>query len=241
MLLQQGNLQAARSMAMEGVDVVRRKGIWTQVRGVAPEAVDTLLACGELKEASDLVCELAVGLRGRDAPAARAALACCRGALAEADGRYQAAARCFARAERGWRALPAPYEAARVRARRARCLLRGDDRSGGGMLLGALEEFEALGASWDAGGVRAALRAEGVILPYPWRGGRRRYGNELSPRETEVAHLAGLGKTNSEIAEALVLSRRTVAHHVSSALRKLEIRSRKDFADAVCKRGTAQK
>jgi DNA-binding NarL/FixJ family response regulator len=93
-----------------------------------------------------------------------------------------------------------------------------------------LEEFERLGASWDAARVRSACRTQGVTLPYPWRGGRKEYGNGLSPREVEVARLAGLGKTNREIAEALVLSRNTVKHHVSSALRKLQIGSRNDLA-----------
>lgn len=231
LFLEQGDPQAARSAAAEGMEVVRRKGIWVWATAVDTEAVDALLGCGENEEATELVRELAAGLRGRDAPAANAAWACCQGALSEANGHYAAAAHCFVRAERGWRALPRPYEAARLRARRARCLLRSEDRNGGELLLGALKEFEVLGASWDAARVRAALRAERVALPYPWRGGRRGYGDSLSPREAEVARLAATGKSNPEIAQVLVLSRRTVAHHVSSALRKLGFSSRKDFAD----------
>lgn len=94
------------------------------------------------------------------------------------------------------------------------------------MLLSALETFDALGASWDAGRTLAELRERQVALPYPWRGGRRSYGDSLSPREVEVARLAGAGWTNREIAGALCLSPRTVEDHVSSALRKLKVESR---------------
>ena len=51
-------------------------------------------------------------------------------------------------------------------------------------LLAALEEFKALGAKWDAARVRRALRERGVTRP--WRGGRKGYGDELSPREQEA-------------------------------------------------------
>jgi len=79
-----------------------------------------------------------------------------------------------------------------------------------------------------------------VVLPYPWRGGRRTYGDDLSPREAEVARAAATGKTNREIAQALVLSPHTVAHHMSSALRKLRVNSRKDLADMASKRAVSQ-
>jgi len=48
----------------------------------------------------------------------------------------------------------------------------------------------------------------------------------LSPREREVADLAASGHSNDEIARALHLSLRTVEKHISSALRKLNLRSR---------------
>lgn len=48
----------------------------------------------------------------------------------------------------------------------------------------------------------------------------------LSPREREVADLAASGHSNDEIARMLHISLRTVEKHVSSALRKLNLRSR---------------
>ena len=62
------------------------------------------------------------------------------------------------------------------------------------------------------------------------RGGRRAYGDQLSPREAEVARLAGAGRRNREIAEALFISTRTVEAHVASALRKLGVGSRQALA-----------
>ena len=45
-------------------------------------------------------------------------------------------------------------------------------------------------------------------------------------RELEVAPLTGQGKSNAEMAELLVLSRRTVETYVSRVLSKLDLSSR---------------
>ncbi|MCW2961472.1 MAG: DNA-binding response regulator [Thermoleophilia bacterium] len=49
----------------------------------------------------------------------------------------------------------------------------------------------------------------------------------LTRREREVARYVAAGLTNPEIAAELVLSARTVEHHVGSILRKLELSSRR--------------
>ena len=52
----------------------------------------------------------------------------------------------------------------------------------------------------------------------------------LSVREHEVLRLLAEGMTDREIARALAISPRTVESHVSSVLRKLEVRNRAEAA-----------
>jgi len=102
-----------------------------------------------------------------------------------------------------------------------------------------MDGYRALGAQWDAGRVRATLRQRGLIPPH--RAGRRGYGGELSPREHEVVQLASDGLSNPEIAVSLTVSRSTVEHHMSSAMRKLGASSRHELGqllDAVSGRAT---
>ena len=73
------------------------------------------------------------------------------------------------------------------------------------------------------------MRRHGVAVPYPWRGGRRALGTDLSDREREIALLAAEGRTNREIAAELFLSPRTVETHMSHALRKLGLSSREEL------------
>ena len=144
-----------------------------------------------------------------------------------------------AQTERGWRTLPRPYEAARAREYRGRSLLAEDPAAGRRLLVGAMDGYRALGAQWDAGRVRATLRQRGLIPPH--RAGRRGYGGELSPREHEVVQLASDGLSNPEIAVSLTVSRSTVEHHMSSAMRKLGASSRHELGellDAVSGRAT---
>ncbi len=55
-------------------------------------------------------------------------------------------------------------------------------------------------------------------------------GDPLTPREREVAALISAGLTNRAIADALVLSERTVEGHVRSALAKLQLTNRTELA-----------
>ncbi len=228
--LDRGDASGAHELVAPPLDAIERTGTWAWAAELAPIAVRALLARGDRTEAQRLTAAFEAGLRDRDAPAARAAESLCEGAVAEAQGRPALAAKLFARAERAWAELPAPFEAASARAAEGRCLLARDDERGAQLLRGALDTFEALGASADAGRVRVQLKAQGIMLASHRRGGRRPYGNALSPREAEVARLAGAGRRNREIAETLFISTRTVEAHVASAFRKLGVDSRQALA-----------
>jgi non-specific serine/threonine protein kinase len=61
----------------------------------------------------------------------------------------------------------------------------------------------------------------------------------LTSREADVASMIAAGKTNREIAEALVLGERTIETHVSNILGKLALTSRREVARWVQEHGLA--
>lgn len=221
--------EEALAAATRALDVIEDKGIWTWAADVAPVAVEALLVTRQIEDATKLVDRFVLGLAGRDAPLPSAALCVCRGLVAEAEGDVERAARQYAAAERRWRALPRPYDAARAREYRGRSLLAERPDDGRRLLIEAMDCYRNLGASWDAGRVRATLRRSGLIPPH--RAGRKGYGSELSPREHEVVQLACDGKSNREIAVSLTVSRSTVEHHMTSAMRKLGATSRYELGE----------
>ncbi|MGZ3145324.1 response regulator transcription factor [Lentzea chajnantorensis] len=94
------------------------------------------------------------------------------------------------------------------------------------MLDALARSYESLGATVDAARCRHRIRSTGATTPS--HRGRRGYGDDLSPREQDVARLLAGGHTNREIAQALFLSRRTVEEYVVKVRRKLNARSRHD-------------
>ena len=62
---------------------------------------------------------------------------------------------------------------------------------------------------------------------------------KVSPGELEVLPLVAQGLSNREIADRLVVSDRTVEHHVTAILRKLEVRSRAEASAAAVRLGLA--
>jgi DNA-binding NarL/FixJ family response regulator len=64
--------------------------------------------------------------------------------------------------------------------------------------------------------------------------------DSLTGREREVAKLIAEGKTNRQIAEELVLSRRTVEKHAGNILSKLGLTSRAQIVRWAIEMGLAQ-
>jgi DNA-binding NarL/FixJ family response regulator len=61
----------------------------------------------------------------------------------------------------------------------------------------------------------------------------------LTDRETEVLRQVALGRTARQIADALVISHRTVENHVQSTLRKLHLHNRVELARYAIEHGLA--
>ncbi|KPI16686.1 transcriptional regulator, LuxR family [Actinobacteria bacterium OK074] len=92
-------------------------------------------------------------------------------------------------------------------------------------LHGALEAFEHIGAPHCAAQARAELRALGETAA-PGRGAMADLAAQLTAQQLTVAKLAAQGATNREIASQLLLSHRTIDHHLRGVFARLGIRSR---------------
>jgi DNA-binding CsgD family transcriptional regulator len=97
--------------------------------------------------------------------------------------------------------------------------------------LEALGVLDALGAAPAAAMVRARLRDLGVTrVPRGRQHATRANPGGLTDRQLDVLALLATGLTNAEIAQRLVLSTRTVDHHVSAILTTLGVGSRREAA-----------
>jgi DNA-binding CsgD family transcriptional regulator/tetratricopeptide (TPR) repeat protein len=112
--------------------------------------------------------------------------------------------------------------------------------AGGGreLLEEARETYQASGAARDLARVDAALRALGARRGVS--GPRRRRPatgwEALTDTELKVVRLVAERLTNPEIAERMFISRRTVQTHVSHALAKLGVSSRRELAAEAARR-----
>ncbi len=108
-----------------------------------------------------------------------------------------------------------PYE-------RALALMHADRAS----QLESLELLETLGATAVAAKLRSALRSQGISVPRGKGRQTRRHAAGLTARQAEVLSLLEEGLTNTEIADRLFVSPRTVENHVSALLTKLNAPTR---------------
>jgi DNA-binding CsgD family transcriptional regulator len=95
----------------------------------------------------------------------------------------------------------------------------------------AVEVYGSLGAAADVARLQAGFRAYGIRRgPHAKHRQARTGWDSLTPTETKIAALVEAGLSNPEIAAKLLLSRRTIATHVSHILKKLDVHSRTDIA-----------
>lgn len=96
----------------------------------------------------------------------------------------------------------------------------------------AIRIFEDLGATATADKVRQALSTRGVKVPRGRSQTTRDHAAGLTARQAEVLELLAQGLTNTEIADELFVSQRTVENHVSAVLMKLDVPNREAAVEA---------
>ncbi|KGN42270.1 hypothetical protein N801_00440 [Knoellia aerolata DSM 18566] len=176
-------------------------------------AVQILIAGGEADDAQVLADEFLgiAGTFGCDAVTAKASYAAGLVALASDDP-----GRALTHLRRSWKVwidLGCRYDAAVARAHIGMALRAlGDEASAESDLRVALRTFAELGAHPDRHEVGKLL---GGGLP-----------DGLTAREAEVLRLVATGRSNPQIADALFLSQKTVARHLSNIFAKTGVTSR---------------
>ncbi len=131
-----------------------------------------------------------------------------------------------------WREIGCPYEAALALA----------DADAEVALRRAHDELVALGARPAAAIVARRLRERGARgVPRGPRPRTRENPAGLTHRELEVLALLAEGLRNAQIAQRLVVSEKTVDHHVSAVLRKLDVTNRGEASSKALRLGLLSK
>jgi DNA-binding CsgD family transcriptional regulator len=125
-----------------------------------------------------------------------------------------------------WEGYGCPYE-------QGMALMDGDEAA----QLAALEIFERLGARPIIEKLKGQMRAQCIRIPRGPRPKTRENPFGLTPREMEVITSIAQGKSNREIAEAMIVSVRTVETYVTRILNKLGFDSRVQIATWAIEKG----
>jgi DNA-binding CsgD family transcriptional regulator/tetratricopeptide (TPR) repeat protein len=218
--LAQGDREGALGIIRRALD--ERRDPSSRTRLLEP-AIEISLANGDVRAARTAADELAATAEASRAPLVRAMAARALGAVSLAEGDGRAALASLRQAWTGWQELEAPFEVAQARVLIGRaCRALGDEATAQIEFDAARRAFEALGAGPDVARVDAELKGTAAVPTGPTSGDVA----GLTAREIEVLRLVAAGKSNRAIAEALVISEKTVARHVSNIFLKLDVSSR---------------
>jgi DNA-binding CsgD family transcriptional regulator len=207
-----------------------------EIEELLADAVRLATAIGDLGTARTIAGHAAALAADSEIPHRQANALYCRSLLDhDASGLLAAAERyCDA----GWPLLRAKaLEAAAGEFVRA-----GDRDQARAAFVQAVEIYASLGAAADVARLQARFRAHGIRRGPRAKHRQARSGwDSLTPAEAKIAELVRGGLSNPEIAAKLLLSRRTVATHVSHILKKLDVHSRIDIAREAALRTVASK
>lgn len=195
---------------------------------LCPAQVEIALAADDLAVARRACTELEDAAATWGTSGLEAAALHWRGALALAEGRPQEALPALRAACRRWHGVHADHDAARACVLLGRAYQQlGDPDAAADELATARSTFDRLGAAVDA----RRLTEDGAA--------GRQLPAGLTEREAEVLGHVASGRTNREVAEALVLSEKTIARHLSNIFTKLGVSTRTEAAAVAFEHGLA--
>jgi DNA-binding CsgD family transcriptional regulator len=219
---QTGDLPGALAVLKDAFDASDDLG---EVEDLLGDAARLAVRTGDKSAAQTLSDQAATLAEGSQIPHRQAnALYCCGMVDGDAATLLEAAQR-FADAGR-------PLPRAKALEAAAECLVGIEDRTAARIAFEqAVEVYEFLGAEADLNRVQAEFRGYGIRRGPHSKHRRAQSGWEsLTDAELKVAAFVEDGLSNPEIAARLMLSRRTVATHVSHILKKLDVATRTDIA-----------
>jgi DNA-binding CsgD family transcriptional regulator/tetratricopeptide (TPR) repeat protein len=189
------------------------------------DGVRLAMATGDLSTAQAFAGHATALAAGSQIPHRQADALYCRGLLDQDAPGLLAAAERYAEAGR-------PLLRAKALEAAAGYFIDTDDRSQArAAFTQAVEVYSSLGAAGDAARLQAMFRAHGIRRgPHAKHRQARSGWESLTATEIKIAGYVEEGLSNPEIAAKLLLSRRTVATHVSHILKKLDVNSRTDIA-----------
>ena len=196
-----------------------------EVDDLLADAVRLAMKTGDLGTAKTLAGHAAALAADPEIPHRQANALYCQGLLDHDPTRLLAAAERYDDASR-------PLLSAKALEAAAEDFVRAGDRGQArAAFTRAVEIYASLGAAADVARLQARFRAHGIRRgPHAKHRQARSGWDSLTPTETKIAALVQGGLSNPEIAAKLLLSRRTVATHVSHILKKLDVHSRTDIA-----------
>ena len=196
-----------------------------EIEDLLPDAIRLATETGNLSLAQELTGRAEALAAGSDIPHRQANALYCRGLLDHDGSRLLTAAE---RCEEAGRPLPR----AKALEAAAGYFVDADDRvQARAAFTTAVEVYNSLGAAADAARLQATFRAHGIRRGPHAKHRRAQSGwDSLTATEIKIAAFVEEGLSNPEIAARLLLSRRTVATHVSHILKKLNVNSRIDIA-----------
>ena len=188
---------------------------WTRRASLLPAQVEIEVAVGGRERARAAASELDDIARDHPSEVLFAMAAKAAGVVAAVEGDPQRALLALRRGLHLWQELEAPYEAAQTRVLLSMaCRALGDGETADLELAAAREAFIWLRAGPDIARVETLA------------GRTHRDAYALTARELQVLRLLAAGKSNREIAGALIISERTVARHLQNIFAKLGVSSR---------------